>query len=362
VQAEAHGARLTIDLGAIVANWRACAARAGVACAGVVKADAYGCGIEQVAPALAAAGCKMFFVAHLSEASRLRAVAPDATIYVLNGLPPGAAPLYAAQRLRPALGSGAEVAEWLAAFPGLAAPAALHVDSGMNRLGLRPEEIGDLPSVFRPALLMSHFVASEIPSDPANARQIAAFAAACARFPDAPASLANSSGVFLEAMRGLPQAVVRPGYALYGGNPTPHEPNPMREVVRLAAAIVQVRHVPAGETVGYNATWTAPADRRIATVSLGYADGYLRSAMATAAKPAAHALVNGRRAPLVGRVSMDLITLDVTDCGRVGRGDPAVFLGGELSVDAVGALLGTNGYEVLTSLGRRHARAYLPAR
>jgi len=356
---DAHGGHLTIDLAALAANWRSLAARSGAAEAGaVVKADGYGCGIEAVVPALTKAGARTFFVAHLSEGLRARAAAPEATIYVLNGLPPGCAPAFAEARLRPVLGSGAEVAEWTSAFPGLTAPAALHIDTGMNRLGLRPEEIGDLPAVFRPALVMSHFVASEEPSDEANARQIAAFRNVTSVIPDVPASLCNSSGLFLDVPIPIHFALTRPGYALYGGNPTPGRANPMRPVVRLEASVVQVRHVGRGETVGYNGQWTAKRDTRIATLSLGYADGYLRSGSATDAKPGGMVLFDGRPAPFAGRVSMDLITVDVTELPDVARGARATVIGDALDVDTVAARLGTNGYEVLTGLGRRYARSF----
>jgi alanine racemase len=354
-----HSARLTVDLAAIVANWRSLAARAAPAeCAGVVKADAYGCGVEAVVAALARAGCRTFFVAHLSEARRARAAAPEAVIYVLNGLPPGSAPLYAEARLRPVLGSLDEVAEWRAGEGG---PAALHVDTGLNRLGLDPEELGDVPTAFRPSLVVTHFVASEEPDDPANARQIALFGKVRERFPGVPTSLDNSSGVFLPYDDRLRHDLMRPGYALYGGNPTPGAPNPMRPVVRLEAVVLQVRSIEAGETVGYNAAWTAPGPRRIATVSLGYADGYLRSGSVTDLKAGGAALVRGILCPLAGRVSMDLITLDVTAVPDVARGDLATFIGDTLDVDTVAQRLATNGYEVLTSLGRRYERVYLGA-
>lgn len=354
-----HGARLTIDLEALVANWRALSQHAVGATAAVVKADAYGCGIEHVVPALVRAGCDTFFVAHLSEGIRARAVAPAATIYVLNGLPPNSASTYARERLRPVLGSPIEIVEWRDAFPGLDAPAALHIDTGMNRLGLRPEDLGDLPAVFRPALLMTHFVASEIPTDAANDRQLTLFAQVRTTLPGAPTSISNSSGLFLDQVRNFGEALARPGYALYGGNPTPGRTNPMRDVVRLEAGIVQVREVPAGESVGYNSTWIAPTERRIATISLGYADGYLRTGSASNNRPGGRAYVNGALCPIVGRVSMDLITLDITAVPHVERGDVAVILGDGLTVDTVAEDLGTNGYEVLTGLGHRYERRYI---
>lgn len=365
------GGHLTVDLSAIVANWRVLRDRAnGAEAAAVVKADAYGTGIEHTVPALRAAGCKTFFVAQLSEAVRAREVCAGAAIYVLNGFLPGTGGTYAGLDLRPVLGSREEIDEW-AAFcraDGIRRPAALHVDTGMNRLGLPLDEglalVGD-PQLedFGPALLMSHFVGAEEPRNPVTRRQIEAFAALRASLPGLQASLANSSGIFLPDVR---YDLVRPGYALYGGNPTPSRPNPMRPVVRLEARIIQLRTVRRGETAGYNGTWTAEGPRRLATLSVGYADGYSRAASATDAKaregvPPGEAIVAGLRCPFAGRVSMDLIIVDVTAVpeAAVKRGDPAVLIGDDLTVDEVGRRAGTIGYEVLTSLGRRYARAYI---
>jgi alanine racemase len=365
------GGLLTIDLGALASNWRTLQGRSGEAeCSAVVKADAYGLGIEEAVPALAGAGCRTFFVAHLSEAIRARAAAPDAAVYVLNGLPPGSGDTFARWDLRPVLGSQDEISEW-AAFCGANGsqrPAALHVDTGMNRLGLSVPEGLALPGderlrAFEPALLISHFVSAEEQDDPINDRQIAAFEALRQALPGMRASLANSSGIF------LPQKphydLVRPGIALYGGNPTPPHLNPMRPVVELAGRIIQTRMVQDGETVGYNAQWTAQGERRLAVISVGYADGYVRAGGATDAKrregtPSGEAIVAGQRCPLAGRVSMDLIIVDVTELpeGAVRRGDPVTLIGAKLTVDEVGRRAGTISYEILTNLGRRYARAY----
>jgi alanine racemase len=366
------GAVLTIDLGALAANWRLLRERAAPAeCAAVVKADAYGIGIAPAVRALAQAGTRTFFVAHLSEGVAARAADPEATIYVLNGLLPGTAPAYAPAGLRPILGSQDEIAEW-AGFcrdGGARLPAAIHFDTGMNRLGLPPQaapEIARSPLLadFETALVMSHFVSSEEPENPINARQIAAFQAVRSAFPGTPASLCNSSGVFLQQKPHFD--LVRPGYALYGGSPTPEHENPMRPVVRLEARVIQLRTAEDGETVGYNAQWTASGPRRLATISVGYADGYPRAASATDVKrdaqiAAGEAIVAGHRCPFAGRVSMDLIAIDVTEVpeGAVRRGDLVTLIGGELTVDEVGRRAGTIGYEILTSLGRRYARKYL---
>jgi alanine racemase len=365
-------ATLTIDLGALAANWRLLRYRAAPGeCAAVVKADAYGLGIEPAVRALWAAGCRTFFVAHLGEGERLRAVAPDAIVYVLNGLLPGAAAAFLDANLRPVLGSTDEIRDWaeLCDGAGRRLPAAIHVDTGMNRLGLSLADSaalsdGPLLERFEPALLMSHFVSAEDRSDPITERQIAAFAKARAALPRIPGSLSNSSGLF------LPDPPVhdlaRPGYALYGGNPAPWGPNPMKPVVRLEARIVQTREIGARERVGYNGLWTARSASRLATISVGYADGYPREAGGTDEAEAAGldrgaALVGGVLCPFVGRVSMDLIVLDVTGAPpeAARRDGIAVLIGEGLDLDEVGRRAGTIGYEILTSLGRRYARRYL---
>lgn len=366
--AETFGATLTVDLAALVANWRALGARTGAQAGAVVKANAYGLGIEPVVTALAAAGCKSFFVAHPTEGVRARTVAPEAEIYVLNGLLPGTCEVYARHGLSPVLGSHEELHDW-ASFRRSGATvqtAALHVDTAMNRLGLSPDEglnlVRERAGIVAAAgigLLMSHFASSEDASDPANARQIAAFAEIAAALPDVPASLMNSSGHFLKDCP--PYALTRPGYALYGGNPTPGLPNPMRPVVGLEARIIQLREVQAGTQVGYNGRWSAKGKRRLATICLGYADGYPRNASWTDASKGGSAIVGGVLCPFVGTVSMDLIIVDVSDApaSALQRGATVTLIGGALDLEAVGAGAKTSGYEILTSLGRRHARRYV---
>ena len=358
------GGILTIDLGAIVANWRSLGARAAPAqCAAVVKADGYGCGVEQVAGVLAQAGCATLFAATIGEARRARTAAPDAAIYVLNGLLSGTASIYADANLRPVIGSDAELDEWVAfrASSGWRGGAALHIDTGMNRLGFPFAEAAALahrlPQDHGVALVMSHFACSE-EEHPLNAIQIERFAAVRAAFPGIAGSLANSSGIFLG-----PRAhhdLVRPGVALYGANPTPRSQNPMREVVTLHGRIVQTRDVAEGATVGYSATWTARRPTRLAIVSVGYADGFLRAASASDKRPGAEAVVAGQRCPFAGRVSMDLIAIDVTDVpqAQTKRGNLVTLLGDGIGVDDLAERAGTIGYEVLTSLGRRYRRIY----
>jgi len=367
--AEAGGI-LTIDLVGLVANWRELARRAAPAqCAAVVKADAYGCGLEPVTAALAKAGCETFFVAQLDEGRRARVVAPRATIYVLNGLLPGLASAYAGCNLHPVIGSLAEFAEWKAfvATTGWHGGAALHVDTGMNRLGLSFDEavwLAQQPQAERGefALLMSHLACAETPDHPLNARQMAAFGELRAMYPNVPGSLANSSGIFLG-----PDAhhdMVRPGVALYGGNPTPLHINPMRPVVGLQAHVLRVRTIAAGETVGYTAAWTARRPSRIAILSLGYGDGILRAASARDDKPGGEAVVAGRPCPFAGVISMDLLAVDVTDLPEdvPRRGDLVTLLGEEIGIDDLASHAGTISYEILTSLGRRYARIYKDGR
>jgi alanine racemase len=370
---------LTIDLAALADNWRLLAGMAQPAqCAGVVKANAYGVGIEQAVPVLAAAGCRTFFVAHPIEGVRVRNVlgaAPGYRIYVLNGLQSHAdlRDDYIVPGLVPVIGSHEELARWeeLAEFAEIPVPTALHIDTGMNRLGLPFfASAAELRTMFANRtegrldieLMMSHFVSSEGPDDPLNERQIERFDDARALFPKGAASLANSSGIF------LPQRpfydLVRPGYALYGGNPTPGRDNPMKTVVTLTALIQQTRWVEVGETVGYDSQWTARRRSRLATLLYGYADGLPRSAGATDSHArGADVIIAGARCPLVGRISMDLSVADITDVPEdaVQAGMSGEFLGAAIGVDELGVRSGTAGYVVLTSLGSRFHRRYVGA-
>lgn len=357
------GAVLTIDLGALAANYRALAAMGGgVATAAVVKADAYGLGIDRAGPALAGAGCTTFFVAHLSEARRLRAAVPTATIYVLNGLFGAALDTYLAHDIRPVLGSRADVEIFAAHCEtvGRRLPAAIHVDTGMNRLGLDLAEAallaepGPASLAFEPALLMSHLACADEPGHPLTVRQIDRFQQIRGLFPGIPGSLANSAGCTLPAAR---HDLMRPGIALYGGRFVAGR-DPLAAVVRLDAPIVQVRGIRAGDTVGYGAAWTAGRNSRIAVVSVGYADGYLRQAGSTDRKTGAPMRVNGVICQPAGRVSMDLLAIDVTDAGPVTAGDTATLIGDGIGVDDVAEAAGTIGYEILTSLGKRYHRRY----
>jgi alanine racemase len=360
---------LTIDLGAIAANWKKLASMTvPVECAAVVKADAYGCGLEPVARKLLQAGCRTFFVADLAEGRRLRAVAPNCDIYLLNGIMPGTASALAEARLRPVINSATELAEWdsFVAARAWRGGAALHVDTGMRRLGVSPEEAVAIAARLQSenhglTLLMSHLACADTPDHPLNDKQTRLFRDIRVNYRGLASSLANSSGIFLGST--VHCDLVRPGIALYGSNPIPGRNNPMRPVVELKGRIIQVRTIERGDTVGYGASFTAGRPSRIATVAVGYADGYLRAAGASKGKSAANAIVAGKLCPIVGRVTMDLIAVDVTELpeGTARRGDFATLIGDGVDVDDLGVAMGTVGYEVLTHLGRRYHRIYKDA-
>ncbi len=352
---------LTIDLGAVVANYRELRRRLGrTTCAAVVKADAYGLGAAQVAPALFDAGCRAFFVAHLEEGLALRGHLPrTASIMVLHGLRAGEAAVCLDAGLTPVLNGLDQIAAWaaLARAAGRRLPAFLQVDTGMSRFGLSPADVDALAGGRRDldaldiACVMSHLACADEPDDPFNAHQLAVFEDLRARLPAAPASLAASSGCFLP--RRYHFDLARPGAALYGVAPQPGRDNPLHPVIRLDAAVLQLREVPAGTPVGYGRAATTAGATRLATVGVGYADGYLR--------------IGGDRGcawfgdtplPVIGRVSMDSLVLDagaVRDAG-FGEGATVEIIGPHRDVDAVGRDLRTTGYEVLTGLGHRYGR------
>ncbi|GEO82380.1 alanine racemase [Pararhodospirillum oryzae] len=357
---------LTIDLDAIAGNWRAAAAclPPGARAAGVIKADAYGCGARRVLPALAQAGCRDFFVALIDEALAVRdLLPPGGRLFVLSGPPPGAEALMRESGLIPVLNSLEQIHAWARAAREAGtgpAPAAWHVDTGMTRLGLDLGELADLMAaplpegLALPVLLMSHLACADDPGHPLTDRQVETFARAHALLPGVPTSLGASSGIFRgPATQG---DLVRPGALLYGLNPTPEKPSPVRPVVRLEAKILQGRLLDAPHPVGYGATVTLPAHRRLATVGVGYADGYPR-----AAGNRGLGVLAGTVVPVVGRISMDLITLDVTEVppAQVHPGALVELLGPTFDADALAGCAGTIGYEILTGLGRRCLRVYL---
>ncbi|HXX02930.1 MAG TPA: alanine racemase [Xanthobacteraceae bacterium] len=355
------GGTLSIDLDAIEANWLALGRELRtVECAAVVKANAYGLGLEPVAAKLAKAGCKTFFVADLAEARRLRLRARDATIYVLNGFLSEAATAFVELNVRPVINSASELAEWDAFVTAQdwRGGAAIHVDTGMNRLGVSPEEAAALALRLQNenhgiTLLMSHLACAEIAGHPLSTSQIRLFRELRLLYHGVPASLANSSGIFLGDSAHFDMA--RPGAALYGLNPTPGRANPVRNVVELNGRILQLRKVARGDTVGYGATWTAKRPSRLAVVALGYADGLMRAASGTGNREGASAIIGGRRCPVAGLISMDLVCIDITELEEraVHRGDLATFIGENIPVEEIAQSAGTIGYEILTRLGPR---------
>jgi alanine racemase len=357
---------LTIDLDAIITNWRKLEKTAVPAeAAAVVKADAYGCGVGPVTRALVGAGCKTFFVATLDEARAVRTITAEAAIYVLDGFFQNSGDAFAQVNCRPVIGDLNELAEWdvFCRRSRWEGGAAIHIDTGMNRLGLTiPEAQGIVPRINAGdhgiTLVLSHLACAETLNHPLNAKQVATFREIASQFAGVPASLSASSGIYLGPQ--FQFDLVRPGAALYGINPTPEADNPMQPVVDLKARIVQIRSVERGESVGYGATWTTRRPTKLAIVAAGYADGYFRAAGSSDGTRGAEAMVAGTRCPVAGRISMDLLAIDITDLpnNAARRGHMATLIGDGITVDELGHHFGTIGYEVLSSLGSRYARIY----
>lgn len=367
------GGRLTIDLGALVRNWQLLNRHAGNAqCGAVVKADAYGCGIAEVVPALFAAGCRTFFVALPAEGQRVRAAAPDAVCYVLNGLIESTIPALIEADLRPVLGSLKQAENWAQAATdaGRALPCAIHLDTGMNRLGFTLDELAALVADdaamrhLNVQLFMTHFACADDIGHPKTVVQKELFDQASALLPGVPRSAANSAAN-LQSL-GLGYDLVRAGIALYGAEALNNAANPVEPVATLEGRIVQIRHARAGETVGYGASETLKKNTRLAYVSVGYADGYHRAASnrgvpMRAVAPAAKAAFEGELVGGIGRISMDLCAFDVTDipAGDIEEGDWIELFGPTIPIDDVARAAGTIGYELLTGLGDRYARRYV---
>jgi alanine racemase len=353
-------ATLTVDLDAIRANWRTLAALARPArCAAVVKADAYGLGVEHVAPALLEAGARVFFVATPAEALALRGVLGESpAVFCFDGPDAETVDTLAEARVRPLLNGPEQVAlaRDAARRHGRAYACGLQLDTGMNRLGLEADELAavldDGPDGLDIGLVMSHLACADDPAHPMNEAQRRAFEAMTAHpaLAAAPRSLSATGGALMG--RAYPFDLARPGIGLYGGLPFADA----RPAVTLEAPVIQTRAVAPGEAVGYGAAWVAGRPTRVATVAAGYADGLHRALSNRGA-----AFHRGRRLPFVGRVSMDLVTLDATDAPELAAGDRVTLLGPEQGVDALAEAAGTIGYEILTSLGTRYARRYVGA-
>ena len=346
---------LSINLEALAANYHFLAEQSAPSeCAAVVKANAYGLGLRPVVRTLEKAGCKTFFVATLDEGLTLRTITAK-TIYVFAGVTEENNVAFAEASLRPVLNSIPQVKLWNSR-----GPSALHLDTGMNRLGLSKKDFLKLSTcisngtVIEPTLILSHLACADEPAHDLNVQQLKKFQALRPTFQSSPRSLSASSGIFLGPSYHFD--MVRPGYALYGGNPTKNQPNPMSPVINLKARIMQCREVARGETVGYGATFRSDKRRQIATIAIGYADGYSRALAETA-----HVSIKGMLAPVAGRISMDLISVDITGIEGVKPGDWAEIIGSTISVDDLAKCAGTIGYELLTTLGPRHKRIYIGA-
>lgn len=355
-------ASLHIDLDALAANWRTLAALAPAAeTAAVVKANAYGVGLEPAARAFAAAGCRTFFTATIDEALRLRRTDGQARIFVLNGLLPGSEATFTGHGLIPVLNDLADIERWQAwaAQRETVLPAAIQLDTGMTRLGLRGPDTERLAAELtrlrglQVVLWLTHPACADLPDHPLNRTQLDRFRQRLAMLPRAPASFCNSPALHLGPDRHFD--LIRPGVALYGANPSPVATVRMREVVHLKARILQTHRVDTPRTVGYGATHPVAGPARIATVGVGYADGYPRSLSGQAV-----GRIGDHVVPLVGRVSMDLSTFDVStvpeDLSRPGA--EISLIGGGVDIDALAEAGGTIAYELLAGLGLRYARVY----
>jgi alanine racemase len=355
-------ARLSVDLDALAANFATLRTEAAAAeVAPVVKADGYGLGAGPIAQRLWAEGARRFFVARVGEGERLRAVLGPhrpAEILVLDGAPQGAMPRIAEAGLIPVLNTLPQIEE-ASAFSGSRGrlPVALHIDTGLNRLGLRVEEAEALAqardrlSGLELGLVMSHLACGPTLGHPMNRRQLDAFREAAALFPDARRSFANSAGIFLGP--DFHFDVVRPGITLYGGGPQERHDPRIAAVATLEAPILQVRTVPPGESVGYDATFTAKAPTRVAIVPLGHADGVLR-----ALGGKGFAWFEGARRPFLGSISMDLVAIDVTGCEAARPGAWIELIGRNALVDDIAAAAGTISYEILVRVSGRAERSY----
>lgn len=349
-----HAPTLKVDLAAIRKNYAFLqkAAHSDM-CAAVVKANAYGLGLAPVSKTLWDAGARLFFVAQLEEAIALRKVLPKADIAALNGLLPKSEKAFLTHNIIPVLNDVGQWQRWSKATKKNAA--ILHVDTGMNRLGLSAEDAKKLAGTnpFPLFAVMSHLACADTPHHKMNDAQYRAFNNVRKLFPKAKASLANSAAILMDKCYHFD--IARPGCALYGINPRPKLPNPMKNVVELRAPILQIHTATKDGTVGYGATLNIKKGTRLATLGLGYADGYLRSL-----SNHAEVFIAGEPCLIVGRVSMDLIVADVSHVSEaaLAKATDAEIIGPAMPVDMVATAGGTIGYEIFTGLGPRITRVY----
>lgn len=345
---------LTIDLGALAANYRLFKSMTTAEVAGVIKANGYGLGATEVFKTLRGEGCRRFFVATPDEAIALPAASED-HVYVLGGLYHGVEEMYRDKNIIPVLNSADDIRRWsaFAQKRGEKLPAILHIDTGMNRLGAPADIDPEACAAFDLHFVMSHFSSSDEKDHAANDRQAESFAAVAARFPHAKKSLANSSGLFRKSA--WHYDLIRPGYALYGGNPLPETVNPVKAVVDLKIRVLQTRTIKKGEHAGYNETYRFDKDTTCATVATGYADGFPRSLSNKGVL-----YWNGQPCPIRGRVSMDLTIIETGHLPNPPKqGDWVEVLGPHQDVDTLAAAADTIGYNILTALGPRYHRIYV---
>ncbi len=347
---------MTVHLDAIVHNYQTLKSKShGAECAAVVKADAYGLGMAEVAPALCHdGGCEVFFVANLAEAVELRRVLPDATIYVFNGVMPDQVKTLVEHNIRPVLNDLSQVETWT----GRTEPCGIHIDTGINRLGLSEEEADQFfeekPDL-NVSLVMSHFIQSEIANHPSNQMQLDRFMRVRYQLPDSQGSLCNSGGIYLGEDFHFDQ--LRPGIMLYGGNPgLPSLPEGLRHAVELHGKILQIRDLKPGMAVGYNSQWTAAENARVAIVNVGYADGTYNTR-----DNRAKVFVGGHFAPVVGKVSMDMIAIDISDSkfNHVTVKDEVELIGPNITLEMVAEVSTLGQYELLTGIGQRYNKNYI---
>ena len=351
-----------VDLDVVASNFRVLAAASGpAACAAIVKGDGYGLGMLPEARAAWSAGARLFFIARFEDGVALRSALPQARIGVLDGLSGFEPADFARERLEPVLGIAEDIRQWFG--QGAPGPCMIQIDTGMNRLGLKPRELAGVAEVIRShpksvTAWLTHFASADDVDLGFCREQVARFETAIAPLPAAPKSIVNSSGLYL----GVPdwrQAFTRPGKALAGINPMPPgEQNPVRQAMTVTAPILQVSDVARGDSIGYSATFRAARPMRIATLGIGYSNGYLRSLSNRGI-----AAFNGKRAPIVGRVSMDLTTVDVSALADKDLAASfAEVLGPAIGLTELASLAGTNEYEMQIALGRGCKRVYLESR
>ena len=341
-------ATLTIDLGALVANWQALDKISTAETAAVVKADGYGLGADRVGRALARAGARTFFVAAAEEGAALRqALGPDPVINVFSGHMRGDTDMIGDMALTPMINSMDQLVRHIEALPGH--PFGIQLDSGMNRLGMEASEwvaIRDIALQQNPSLIMSHLACADEPEHAMNAQQLANFREMTDGL-DVPRSLANTGGVLLDAAYHFD--LTRPGIGLYGGLPFAQA----SPVVSLSVPVIQCRDIDIGESVGYGNAFVAERPTRIATIAAGYADGVIR-----AMGPGAVLHAGDQTCPMAGRISMDMIGVDITDLDEQNP-KTLELLGPHQGVDFLADAAGTIGYEILTSMGARYQRRYI---